>query len=97
MWERFHVSRESRVFWGSRRGHEDFMHAESAEFAEAHIASLVLAMRDRVSRKSRESIEYFIKLRIHEILVIRGELCFVFKKDFPDLRETPSVLSVLSA
>ena len=33
-------------FGGSRRGHEGFMHAESAEFAEAHIASLVLAMRD---------------------------------------------------
>ena len=37
MWERLHVSRGSRGFWA---------HAESAEFAEAHIASLVLAMRD---------------------------------------------------
>ena len=52
-----HVSRVSRVFLVSRRGHEGFMHAESAEFAEAHIASLVLAMRDRVSRKSIESIK----------------------------------------
>ena len=43
-----HVSRVSRGFWA---------HAESAEFAEAHIASLVLAMRDRVSRKSIESIK----------------------------------------
>ena len=31
--------------------------AEFAEFAEGHIASLVLAMRDRVSRKSIESIK----------------------------------------
>ena len=33
-------------FGSSRRGHEGFMHAELAEFAEGHIASLVLAMRD---------------------------------------------------
>ena len=37
MWENLHVSQVSRVF---------LAHAESAEFAEAHIASLVLAMRD---------------------------------------------------
>ena len=44
--KKLHVSRASRGFGGSRRGHEGFMHAESAEFAEAHIASLVLTMRD---------------------------------------------------